>query len=431
MKKDSVRAGQTSTLTTTCITLVLGLAFGCGGGAPQATNAGNGSPGAASTSQGKPGAEFDLEAMLAMESKGLTDRPVSGPGQAWSVKVPSVGEPEVSIVEDIHLVEIPIGSDAVVRCQVHGEAVDPAGSLYGVIKESSAKVEYREVAPAGVKLLGGFPAAFLNALYVTDVPGGKAAGGLKLAIHARNDRTLLCVHDELGYRETFQRVSSAFFETFKEAKPPEDNATYTDISIVKLDDMPVGFGVTQLVPGPKPGERERHDSSSSFLPTSPKDVIFEDTFNITHYNKKGQIISDTFIEATQGEVNMQLTLTRGEDGQYSYDGKISGKAVQGALATPKGLTTSFQTAATLRKKLKAGGAFQDTVDEYHPSVDPTAVVAVTYAHAKGAPARQVTMKMGERVVTSEVDDDGMARIGTFELGKRKLTIERLRVDGHP
>jgi hypothetical protein len=421
---------QTSTSTTVCVALVLGFGFGCGGGgAPHPASAD--SPRAGSASQEKPAAEFDLEATLALESKGLTDRPVSGPEKAWSVKVPSAGDPKVSVVEDIHLVEIPIGSDAVVRCQVHAEGVDPAGSLYGVIKASSAQVEYREVTPAGVKLLAGFPAAFLNALYVTDVPGGKAAGGLKLAIHARSDRTLLCVHDELGYRETFQRVSSAFFETFKEAKPPKDNATYTDISIVKLDDLPVGFGVTQLVPGPKPGERERHDSSSSFLPTSPKDVIFEDTFNITRYDKKGQIISDTFVEATQGEVNMQLTLTRSEDGKYTYDGKISGKAVQGALATPKGLTTSFQTAATLRKKLKAGSAFQDTIDEYHPSVDPTAVVAVTYAHAKGAPARQVTMKMGERVVTSEMDDDGMARIGTFDLGKRKLTIERLRVDGHP
>lgn len=430
MKKDSVWGDQTSISTTVCAALVLGLVLGCGG-APPAANPGTDSAGTAPASQAKPAGDFDLEASLALESKGLTDRAVSGPEQAWSVKVPSAGDPKVSVVEDIQVVEIPIGSDAVVRCQVHAEAVDPAGSLYGVIKASAAQVEYREVRPAGVKLLGGFPAAFLSALYVTDVPGGKAAGGLKMAIHARNERTLLCLHDELGYRETFQRVSSAFFETFKEAKAPESKATYTDISIVKLDDMPVGFGITQLLPGAKPGERERHDSSSSFLPTSPKDVIFEDTFNITRYDRKGQITSDTFVEASQGEVNLQVTLTRAEDGKYTYDGKISGKAVKGALATPKGLTTSLQTAATLRKKLKTGGAFQDTVDEYHPSVDPTAVVAVTYAHAKGAPARQITMKMGERVVTSEVDDDGMARVGSFELGKRKLTIERLRVDGHP
>lgn len=368
---------------------------------------------------------------MAREAKALTEQAAEGPGHAWSAKIPAVGAPQISVVDDVHVVEIPIGSDAAVRCQVHPEPVDPAGTLYGVLKESAARVEYREVKPAGVKLVGGWPAAYLDALYVTDAPGGKAAGGLKLAIHTSGGRSLFCLHDELGYRDTFQRVSTTFFETFREPVKTEQKATYTEISIVKLDDAVVGYNVTMLLPGAKPGERERRDSSSSFLPTSPKDVVFEDSFNVTHYNAKGQIADDTFIEASQGELSMQLKLTRGEDGKYSYDGKISGKTVQGNLATPHGLTTSFQTAATLRKKLKAGGAFSDTVDEYHPSIDPTAVVAVTYAHAKDAPARQVTMKLGERLVTGEVDDDGILKNGWFGLGKRKITIERARVDGHP
>lgn len=369
--------------------------------------------------------------MLAKEATGLTDHAVSGPAQAWSAKVPSVGEAKLTVVDDVQLVEIPIGSDAAVRCQVHPEPVDAAGTMYGVIKESAARVEYRQVAPAGVKLLGDSPAAFLEALYVTDVPGGKAAGGLKLAIHARHGRSLFCLHDELGYRETFQRVSSAFFASFQEAKKLEDDATYTEISMVKLDDMPVGFNMTRLGPSAKPGERERADVSSSFIPTSATDMIFEDSFNITRYNAKGQIAEDTFIEASQGELNLQLKLTRADDGKYSYAGTISGKKVSGALATPKGLATSLQTAATLRKKLKTGGAFQDVVDEYHPNIDPTAVVPVTYAHAKDAPPRQVTVKLGERLITSEVDEDGMRKSGWFDLGKHKLTFERLRVDGHP
>jgi hypothetical protein len=410
--------------------LAVSLGLGCGGAPKPASPSPNGNE-ASSAPKADPKSDLDLDAAMAREAKDLTERAVEGPEHAWSAKVPGAAAPKVSVVDDVHLVEIPIGSDAMVRCQVHPEPIDTAGTLYGVLKESAARVEYRQVTPAGVKLVAGWPAAFLDALYVADAPGGKAAGGLKLAIQTRGGRSLFCLHDEVGFKDTFQRVSTAFFESFQEPGKTQENATFTEVSIVKLDDTVVGYNVTVILPGEKPGERMRRDSSSNFVPTSPKDVMFEDTFNITHYNAKGQIADDTFIEASQGELTMQLKLSRGDDGKYSYDGKINGKPVQGKLATPKGLTTTEQTAATLRKKLKAGGAFSETVDEYHPSIDPTAVVAVTYAHAKDAPPRQVTSKLGERVVTGEVDDDGIMKNGWFGLGKRKITIERARVAGHP
>jgi hypothetical protein len=41
---------------------------------------------------------------------------------------------------------------------------------------------------------------------------------------------------------------------------------------------------------------------------------------------------------------VQVALTRGNDGKYSYDGTVSGKKLNGALATPKGLTASQRTA---------------------------------------------------------------------------------------
>lgn len=427
--KSSAPGPQISLSSRGCAAFALSLALGCGGAAHPTSAAS--APEPAGQAKAPDGRDFDLEGMLAKEASALTERAVNGPERAWSAKIPSAGDAKLTVVGEVQLVEIPIGSDAAIRCQVHPEPVDAAGTMYGVLKESASRVEYRQVAPAGVKLIGEAPAAFLEALYVTDVAGGKAAGGLKLAVHARGQRSLFCLHDELGYRQTFQQVASAFFASFQEAKKAPDTATYSEISVVKLDDVPVGFNVTRLMPSEKPGERERADQSSSFIPTSATDVIFEDSFNITRYNAKGQIAEDTFIEASQGELNMQLKLSLGKDGKYGYEGTISGKKVNGALATPKGLTTSFQTAATLRKKLKAGGAFQDIVDEYHPNIDPTAVVPVTYAHAKEAPARQVTVKLGERVITSEVDDDGMRKSGSFELGKHKLTFERLRVDGHP
>jgi hypothetical protein len=145
---------------------------------------------------------------------------------------------------------------------------------------------------------------------------------------------------------------------------------------------------------------------------------------------KGQFESGTWVEGSGGEISLQMVLTREPDGKYSYAGSASGKPLQGALATPKGLYSTLDVAALLKKKLKAGKPFAETVAEYHPSIDPLATVDVTYTHAQGAPAREVVVRLGERAFTAEIDDDGMPKNGWFELGKRKLVFKRERVDGH-
>jgi hypothetical protein len=409
----------------------LGL-VGCGGAQTPAAAPGEAktapAPSAAPASAG--GEKFDIETALKREASGLTERAAEDAAHSWKVKVPSTGEPKLSLVEKIGLVEIPIGSEAAVRCQVFPEAGDPAGTLYSVIKQSSQQVEYQQLAPVAVELFGGNPAIFMEALYLANTPRGKLAGGLKVAVLSREDHELLCLHDELGYRDTFRKVSAAFFGSFQPAGVTKDPATYTEVSVTKLDETPVGFSVTRLLPGEKPGEREYHYSSTSLIPTSPKELIFEDNFSVTLYDAKGRIAQETHIEATQGEIAMQLKLARGADGKYAYEGQVGGKPQRGQLNAPHGLSSSLETAALIKKKLKAG-AFEEKRDEYQPSIDPANVVQVTYAHAKDAPPRQVTMKIGERTVTTEVDDEGMPKSGWFAIGQHKLKVERLRVDGRP
>lgn len=422
-------SGQAPSLT---LAAAAALLVACGG-APPATSPAQGSKSApAAATPAAPAPAFDLEAEMKREASGLTEQGVMGADRSWKAKPLAAAAPQVSVVESVGMVEIPIGSDAAVRCQVFPEALDPASTLFNVFKTSSGKVEYRQIKPDGIQLLAGNPAAFVDALYVTDASGGgKAAGHLKIAVLSREDRALLCIHDELGFRETFHRVATAFFESFQLAAPIKSNATYLEITSAKLDDLPVGFSVTQLLPSEKPGEREYHNLSTRLVPASAKDLVFQDSFNITRYDAKGRIIEENYADVTQGEISMKLKLTRGANGKYQYEGLVDGKALKGELKAPRGVATLFETAALIKKKLKAGGPFELKQDEYQPSVDPTATVVVTYAHAKGAPARQVTMSIGDRTVTTEVDDEGLPKSGWFMVGQRKLTMERLRVDGHP
>jgi hypothetical protein len=408
--------------------LGLGALIGaCGGQQKAASSAADGPK--ANAAQAADAEPFDFDAALAREATGLTERTVQGPDSAWSVKVPASAQPQVEPIEQVVVVEVPIGPESAVRCQVFPETVDAAGTLHGVLKESSSRVEYRTVAPSGVRLFAGMPATSINALYLADVTGGKAAGGLQLAIHTSEERSMLCILDELGYRKTFEHVSSAFFSTFRTKSPFKSLATYLEVSKTSLDDTDVGFSISRMLPGEKPGERIYTSIGATFMPSSPKDVAFEDSYTVLKLNVKGQLQEGTWVEGSAGEITMQMTLTRAPDGKYTYDGTISGKPLQGALVTPKGIYTSLDVAALLKKKLKAGKPFTETVAEYHPSIDPLATVDVSYTHAEGTPARQVVVRLGERAFTADVDDDGMPKDGWFDLGKRKLIFKRERVDG--
>jgi|GEM_PF-2067374 len=422
----STSVASATRLTVLCSSFAL--LIGCGG-QTQSANAPQGaqSSGNAPASDGKP---FDFEATIKREASGLTEHGVQGPDAAWSAKVPAAAEPKLSRSEKIMLVDIPIGSESAVRCQIFNESLDAGGTLHGVLKESADKVEYRSIAPSGVSLLGGVPSAFIETVYVTETEGGKGAGGLKLAIQVRESESLLCLHDELGYRQTFKDVSSAFFASFKVRNAPPSDSTYTEIAKARFGNTDVGFSTTRVKPGEKPGEREYSYSNTTLFPTSPKNVVFEDSYELYSYDSKNVLQTGTWVEGSNGEITLKVALKRASDGKYAYEGEASGKPIQGVLTAPKGIATSLEVASRLKKKLKAGGPFEFVLSEYHPSLDPTALIDVKYVHKKGDPARQVEVTMRDRVMTADVDDDGMAKSASFQIGKNKLTLERLKSEGH-
>jgi hypothetical protein len=411
------------------VCVVLALLPNCGGGSPAAQSA----QGASAANQAPAGdaKPFDFEATIKREASGLKEQGVQGPDAAWSAKVPAAAEPKLSRAENVMLVDIPIGSESAVRCQIFADTLDPAGTLHGVIKESAEAVEYRSIAPSGVGLFGGLPAAFLETVYVTETEGGKGAGGLKLAIQVREQESLLCLHDELGYRQTFKDISNAFFSSFQVRNASPSASTYTEVSKVHLGETDVGYGVTRVTPGEKPGERMYSYSNTTLIPISPKDVVFNDAYELYAYDAKSALQTATWVDGSNGEIAMKVTIKRGAGAKYAYEGEAKGKPLKGVLEAPRGLGGPLDTAARLKKKLKAGGAFELVLPEYHPSLDLTTLVDVKYSHQKSDPARQVTVTLREHTITTELDEDGIAKASSFLIGKNKLTIERLKSSGHP
>jgi hypothetical protein len=374
---------------------------------------------------------FDVQKALAVEAEGLTARPVKSPDGAWSSQALGSAAASVERGEEEFSVNIPIAAEATVVCRVFDETVDTAATLRNIIKGAEGNVQYQQLALAPVQVHAGFPSAGITALYLADTEGGKAVGRLHTVAYRGEHRSLLCWLDDAGYAETFARVAAAFFAGFK-LHGVESLATYIEVSKTTMGPVDIGFSLTTMEPAEEEGLRIYSTVSSSFVPRTATDLAYEDTYVVLVLDAKGKLQRGTWVTAETGEeLSLNMSLTREKNGKFSYAGQVSGKELSGKLVTPKGLLNSLDVAAMIKKKLAKGEAFSETVPEYHPSIDPTAPVEVTYTHAKDAPPRQVVMRLGEREIVAVADDEGMVKSSHFAMGKLQLSISRQYVRGKP
>ncbi|HZF47461.1 MAG TPA: hypothetical protein VE093_02365 [Polyangiaceae bacterium] len=374
-------------------------------------------------------AGIDIDELLKREATGLSDQVIKAPDASWSVTVSAAGAPTVQVIEDMLVIEVPIGGEAKVRCQVFPKPIDPGGTLWEILANIRKSLEFARVAPAGVHVVAGAPAAFVDTIYVTDSERGRLAGNLKLAIHAADPRPVLCLHDEMGYRSTFEQVSKSFFGSFKSNTPPDLKPTYLEISKTRIDDVDVGFSITRYVPGQNKGELTYMHQSTQFVPASPKDLNMEDSYKVLTMDTKGRLTKGVWIESEGGELTVEVTATRLGEGKYAYEGEVSGKQVKGSFEAKTGIATPLETMALIKKKLSGGGGFSEKVLEYYPSLDPTAVIPVTYSHNAGAAPREVQVRLGDHQMTVQVDEQGMPASALFPVGKKTLRISREFVQG--
>src|SRR5437870_4730300 len=75
-------------------------------------------PSASAAAPTPPSPPVDVDAMLAREAADLVPTDVKGPAGAFTARVSSKGAPEATLNDRVATVEIPIGADTPVRCQV-------------------------------------------------------------------------------------------------------------------------------------------------------------------------------------------------------------------------------------------------------------------------------------------------------------------------
>ncbi len=376
-----------------------------------------------------PAQKPDLKALAARELPPLTKQRVAAPDGSFTGEVEGVGAPTFQQQEGFLIMSVPLGTKGPLTCFVYAEPLDAGGALSRLLGMVGQHTEVQLARTTDVRLVNEAPTVYAEAQYLVNVPQGKAAGQAKLMVHTNEQVPLVCTHDELGYTESFKRMTSGLASSLKAAGEPKPAPRYTEFHLLRIQGHPVGFErrtVNVVAEGSKLTEVE----TSLFLPRSAKELLTQDTLHQELADKDGRLVARDYARATNGEPDIQMSLEQVKGREYHYEGTHSGKELKGNFTAPQDLATDPSTAKLLREQLLPGKKKELTLQAYSPAANPVAPVAQVWRR-ETTEGRDVTLEMGTLKVTVTVDAQGMVEKAVVPMGGMEMVQERVSVSGTP
>ncbi|MFZ5896070.1 MAG: hypothetical protein ACOY0T_33750 [Myxococcota bacterium] len=396
----------------------------CGCGAAQQ---GNNAESAASSGGDESGTKpkLDFAAMLEREVEAL--KPASFATKDGSVTgtIEAKSAPKVTHHEGFTEVAAPIGSEVAVSCMVYDNDLRPGASLSAVLasvgQDGKAKVE--RVAIDAVDAFADAGALYATLLYKSQQNGKDLVGTVKLFFHGSFEHGVMCLHDEVGYRKSFARITRGVVESLK--YPIRLGKTrMVEVAKVSLGEQPVGY-VQQVVAEASNGVILSVSSLARFLPVAPAEIATSDSVTILGLDADRNIVTGDFTVYEGATEALAIELERKDKGRYHYKGTAHQKPIEGDFTSKdkKGLLAPVARDKQIAELARAKKSKTLKFEEYSPDSDPSKPEAVSAA-LDGA-TRRVKVTFGEIVLDEQLAEDGFPQKGEVHIGKHTLVLDRL------
>jgi hypothetical protein len=245
---------------------------------------------------------------------------------------------QVGIIEKIegsYSVEIGIGGDVSVHCEVFPGGADLANALrvtlnnaIKVIEESQGKLEARALESTDSGAYGPVPYLQLAWLYRISSPEGPRVGSFKQFVMDKGGIAVYCAHNDLGYARTFTSITRGFAETL-EIQDATSAPRFVEISTASMAGRKIGIAIS-TVEQDSDGDTKAMQITSMLLATQDGNVQSQDSTHVDWIRPDGTLINSANTDVSNGEVENNLTLKE-DEGSWVVEGEMQGKAVKTAL----------------------------------------------------------------------------------------------------
>ena len=276
-----------------------------------------------------------LKDARARESKSLKPAEIRSQDGWFKARTPGKPVNKIEKVEGSYSVELDIGGDAGVHCEVFPDGVDLANTLrvtlentFKDIESSQGKIEARALEGRSAGSYGAVPYLTLTWLYRVSTPEGPRVGSFKQFIMEKGKAGVYCAHNDLGFSRTFTTISQAFAESL-ETQEPSAVPHFVEISTARISGATIGVAVSTLERDSE-GDTKARQMTAMLIATNDGAVQSEDSTQIHWVRPDGSLINAVSTDASNGELSNSLTLKE-DDGTWIVEGEVQGKAVKTTL----------------------------------------------------------------------------------------------------
>jgi hypothetical protein len=371
-----------------------------------------------------------VEALFAREAEASPMQPLTLGEKTVSLESSRPIEARRDEAHQATVLTLGLGSAAAVSCTLYDRPIDAGGAIFRALAAIKGRARIAPQRPTSIEVVEKFPAFFVDLAYLVEQEGTQKRGEVKLLVYASDFASLLCVHDEPGYAQTFHRVARGAAAALELARANPTPPAFHSIDLITLQGQQVGFARTTWLKRPG-GALRVVTTSTTVMARTASDWLTSDEAAVAEVGKDGALVEKHFVSSSNGEPEQDLTLTRARRGVYQYRGTLQGKQLQGELTTAdrKDLAGDPQQARRMKAEVVSGKKAGLRLDDYLPGATPVAFTPVV-VHKRPGP-NQVTIEAGPMRIEATLDASGLAESATLQLGPMTLVQQRAFVEGAP
>ncbi len=330
--------------------------------------------------------------------------------------------------------QIEVGIDTPVECYVFSEYDGAANSLHSIVELSLSGVETLNKLSLSSKLnfavnngiVGDTPYLLFDTLYTLGEGNKKVSGVIKGLAAETNQSLQVCIHNSVGYRNTFFTIFESFIQAFL---ANEDNPEFfKTVYQISYNEMPVGYATEEYTMDDE-GDINMINHNVVLIPVDSNSIARSDSIKNSWTRSDGSLINAHEYTINNGSLASQYSITN-KDEKWVVDGELQGKAIQATLEYDKWLLSSFGSyleTINLSKSEKKSDEFYMWISD----ADPTSVLKIVISKISDDPNANYQFEMGPLVMKMSVDDKGIVRKGTWKEVSSLMEMKLIYVKGEP
>lgn len=355
----------------------------------------------------------------------------------FRTRVPAKLSSPIEAVENAYVVQLDMGATSPVECFVYTKGLDPAASLasladatFEALESQLGDVDFKQVDEVDAGAIGGSPFLYASWLYRVNSGGELRIGEVKHMTVQKGGRTLHCLHNELGYTQSFRRVVGELVRSAKYKTPLRSRPHFTQISTLTIDGQRMGYEQTLLTRDAE-GDTRIDVRSSLAIPASRGALRTSDSFGVEFADSEGRLINQVHVENENGELVTNLALDPGPDGGWVVSGTYQTKEIRAELAPGDPASWLGEAFALRRTLARQGVGSEIALVRWMPSADPVQLIEEKLSIESRVEDDRYGARLEMAGIEADlvVDGKGSVTEGSVDLGAASMGIERIYTSG--